>query len=310
MSGLSTREEDVADTLFVGSTHDHILFFTTRGRAFRLKGYRIPEAGRTAKGTNIINLLQLDNDEKVTAMLRVDEFTDEYYLTTVTEKGIIKRLQLSELVNIRRSGIRALGIDEDDRLISVMLTDGGSDILIGTRNGQAVCFNEQNVRPMGRAARGVIGIRLAADDWVIGACSPEKGQMVLTVTENGYGKMTPQEEFPRHNRGGKGVVLHNTTGKTGPVAALTVSDGVEDIILITSEGTVIRTAADSLRVCGRSSQGVIVMRTGEGERVVTLAKTEREDVDNPVDNMEDTVDNSAEDESDSEEENAGEDAYA
>jgi DNA gyrase subunit A len=296
VSGLTTREEDVADTLFVGSSHDNILFFTTRGRVFRLKGYRIPEAGRTAKGTNIVNLLQLDPEERVTSMQRVDGFTDEYYLTTVTEKGIVKRLRLPELANIRRNGIRAQGLDEDDRLVSVMLTTGGSDILIGTRSGLAVCFNEQKVRPMGRTARGVIGIRLEQGDRVMGACTPQKGQLVLTVTENGYGKLTPESDFPRHNRGGKGVVLHNVTAKSGPVAALTVSDGSEDILLITSEGTVIRTAADSLRICGRGSQGVIVMRTGEGERVVTLAKTEREeddeqdDVDNSVENVEESVD--------------------
>ena len=215
VSGLTTREEDVADTLFVGSSHDNILFFTTRGRVFRLKGYRIPEAGRTAKGTNIVNLLQLDPEERVTSMQRVDGFTDEYYLTTVTEKGIVKRLRLPELANIRRNGIRAQGLDEDDRLVSVMLTTGGSDILIGTRSGLAVCFNEQKVRPMGRTARGVIGIRLEQGDRVMGACTPQKGQLVLTVTENGYGKLTPESDFPRHNRGGKGVVLHNVTARAG-----------------------------------------------------------------------------------------------
>ncbi len=276
VSGITIREEDMVDTLFVGSTHDHILFFTSEGRVYRLKGYQIPEAGRTAKGTNIVNLLELEENERVTAMRRITSFDDDQYLVMVTRFGTVKRLELRELSNIRKAGLRALTLDEGDSLIRVLLTNGDEDVIIGTKKGLAVRFAEENVRVMGRTAAGVRGIRLEEGDEVVGAAVIKPGAYVLTVTENGYGKLTPEEEFPRHNRGGKGVVLHNLTEKTGGVAGLLVTGMANDLMLITSEGTMLRTPVDTIRVCGRSSQGVIVMRTQEGETVISLAVTEQE----------------------------------
>lgn len=284
VAGMTVRDEDVAETLFVGSTHDHILFFTSAGRVYRLKGYQIPEAGRTAKGTNIVNLLQLEENERVTAMRRIDEFDEDQYLVMVTRLGTVKRLALSDLTNIRRSGIRALTLDENDSLIRVLLTNGNEDIIIGTKKGQAVRFHEDRVRVMGRTAMGVRGIRLADDDEVVGAAVVQPGEYVLTVTELGYGKLTPEVDFPTHNRGGKGVLLHNLTEKTGSaVAGLLMTDLANDLMMITSEGTMIRTPVESIRICGRNSQGVIVMRTMEGETVISLALTEPEE-----DEMEDS----------------------
>ena len=292
VSGMSIREEDAAKTVFVASTHDEIIFFTTAGRAFRLKGYRIPEASRTARGTNLVNLLRLDPDEKVTVMHHCSEFGSDNYLTMVTANGTVKRLSLAEMRAIRPSGIRMITLDEGDRLINVLLTDGNSDILIGSKLGQSVRFRETDVRAMGRMAGGVRGIRLAEDDEVIGAVDIDDDSLLMTVTANGFGKITRGDEFPVHNRGGKGVVLHGVTDKTGTVSAMTVLSTADDIMLITSEGTVIRTSADTVRICGRPSQGVIVMRVQEGEEVIAMARLEA-DVENDVDNVENTEENPA-----------------
>ncbi len=293
VSGMSIREEDAAKTVFVASTHDEIIFFTTAGRAFRLKGYRIPEASRTARGTNLVNLLRLDPDEKVTVMHHCSEFGSDNYLTMVTANGTVKRLSLAEMRAIRPSGIRMITLDEGDRLINVLLTDGNSDILIGSKLGQSVRFKETDVRAMGRMAGGVRGIRLAEDDEVVGAVDIDDDSLLMTVTANGFGKITRGDEFPVHNRGGKGVVLHGVTDKTGTVSAMTVLSTADDIMLITSEGTVIRTSADTVRICGRPSQGVIVMRVQEGEEVIAMARLEA-DVENDVDNVENTEENPAE----------------
>ncbi len=277
VSGMTIREEDVADTLFVAGTHDYILFFTDAGRVFRMKGYQIPEAGRTAKGMNIVNLLQLDNGERVTTMLHVCENNEEdSFMFMVTKKGTVKRLSLEEIRSFRKSGLRVLSLNDDDQLIAVLPTNGSDEVLLGTKKGQAVRFKEEGVRPMGRTAAGVIGIRLEDDDEVIGAAVIDPTSYVLTITESGYGKLSEVEKFPVHNRGGKGVVMHQVTDKTGDVAGLMVCGSEGDIFLVTSEGTMIRTELDSIRICGRSSQGVIIMRTGEGEKVIGIASAPKE----------------------------------
>jgi DNA gyrase subunit A len=277
VAGMTIREEDVADTLFIGKTHDYMLFFTSFGRVFRLKGYQIPEAGRTAKGTNIINLLGIDKEERVTNMIHLDHEGGDEFLFMITRRGTVKRVALGEFANIRRSGLRALTLDEGDELISALLTSGGDDILIGTRGGRAACFCESAVRPMGRTAMGVIGIRLDEGDEVIGGAVLPPDSRVLTVSVNGYGKQTEESAFPRHNRGVRGVTLHDLTEKTGPLAGLLVTEAAGEIVLVTSLGTVIRTETDNIRVCGRISQGVRVMRTGEGEQVIGLAAVSREE---------------------------------
>ena len=277
VSGMTIREEDVADTLFVAGTHDYILFFTDAGRVFRMKGYQIPEAGRTAKGMNIVNLLQLDNGERVTTMLHVRADNEEdSFMFMVTKKGTVKRLSLEEIRSFRKSGLRVLSLNDDDQLIAVLPTNGSDEVLLGTKKGQAVRFREDGVRPMGRTAAGVIGIRLEDDDEVIGAAVIDPTSYVLTITESGYGKLSEVEKFPIHNRGGKGVVMHQVTDKTGDVAGLMVCGSEGDIFLVTSEGTMIRTELDSIRICGRSSQGVIIMRTGEGEKVIGIASAPKE----------------------------------
>ena len=292
VSGLTMREEDGVNTLFVSGTHDYILFFTDSGRVFRMKGYQIPEAGRTAKGTNIINLLPLDPDEKVTTMMNIGAADEDKFMVMVTKKGTVKRLAMSEIRSFRKSGLRVLTLDEDDRLINVLLTTGEDQVLIGTRFGQVSRFCETDARAMGRTAVGVIGIRLDEGDEVIGAAVAAEDKYVLTVSANGFGKLTPMDQFPTHNRGGKGVVLHQVTDKTGPVSGMIVAGEEEHVFLITSLGTTIRTELSSVRVCGRSSQGVILMRTQEGEEIISIAtaSVEDEDVDNEdkMDNPEST----------------------
>lgn len=215
VNAMTTREEDFTRGLFTASTHDTLLFFTTQGKVYKLKGYQVPEAGRAAKGTNIVNLLELDPEEKVTAMFPIREFSDDKYMVFVTRMGVIKRIVLSDLQNIRRGGLRALGLNEGDVVVDVRLTDGNENILIATHEGKAITFAEKEVRAMGRTAVGVRGIRLAEGDYVVSAARARKGAQVLSITENGYGKCTPVEEFSVHHRGGSGVMLHNLTEKTG-----------------------------------------------------------------------------------------------
>jgi len=287
ISAMTTREEDFAENLFIASTHDRILFFTNQGRLYNKKGYMVPEAGRTAKGMNIVNLLPLEPDEKVTAMIPVREFTDNEYLVMVTRKGTVKRIQLSALDTVRKGGIRALTIEEGDELISVRKTDGNQSIIIATRNGMAICFDENDIRPMGRNAGGVRGIKLDEGDYVIGAARARKGGTLLTITENGYGKRTYIEEYLRggdddrqpQRRGGKGLVNYRITEKTGPVAAVKVVDDSDDVIIISDDGTLIRMAAKDINIYSRATQGVRVMRVPEGSRVISAARLEREDPD-------------------------------
>ncbi len=279
VSAMSTREEDFAKDIFTASTHDTILFFSDRGKVYKLKGYQIPETGRSAKGMNIVNLLELESEEKITAMFAIKEFADDKFLFFVTRQGVAKRVVLSDLQNIRRAGLRALNLNEDDALVDVRLTDGEQNILIATHEGRAICFDENEVRAMGRTATGVRGIRLNEGDYVVGAARARKGAYVLSITENGYGKRTPVEEFTIHHRGGGGMMLHNLTEKTGLVAGIAVVDSDNDVMIITDDGVIIRTGCEEIRECGRGSQGVIVMRTSEDVKVISIARTDKQEED-------------------------------
>ncbi len=279
VKAMATREEDYVETVFTASSHAWILFFTSTGRVYRKKGYRIPEAGRAARGTNIINIIPTEPGEKVQAMLYVESLESEEYLFFVTAGGTVKRMRISELKNIRNVGIRALVMDEGDELIAVMRTEGGSNILIATQKGMAICFAESDVRPMGRTAMGVRGIHLREGDRVIGAAAAFEGGMVLSVTENGYGKRTPTEEYFRggeaQKRGGYGMKNYNITEKTGDVAAMRIVREDEDLLLVADDGVIIRTDIASISVYGRSTQGVRVMRVNEGAKLISIATTEK-----------------------------------
>lgn len=279
VNAMATREEDFVRSIFNASTHDNILFFSNLGKVYKLKGYQIPEAGRAAKGQNIINLLEIEPGEKITAMFPIREFTDDKYMVFVTKYGTIKRVVLSDLQNIRKVGLRALSLAEGDLLVDVRLTEGHENILIATHQGRAITFDETEVRAMGRQAAGVRGIRLAEGDYVVGAARARKGAQVLSVTENGYGKRTPVEDFSIHHRGGGGILLHGLTDKTGLVAGIAVVDPENDIMMITDDGVIIRTPVEDIRQCGRNSQGVIVMRTGEDVKVISIARTDKEEED-------------------------------
>ena len=276
---MATKDEDYVNTVFTASTHDNILFFTSKGRVFVKKGYTIPEAGRNARGTNIVNIIPVENGEapeKVSAMIRGRGFEEDKYLFFVTRNGTVKRMAQSALRNIRSNGIRALKLDEGDELIAVIPTDGGEEILIASHEGASVCFRETDVRPMGREAVGVRGIRLREGDYVVGADSTSAGEALLTITEKGYGKRTRVEEYSVHGRGGKGIKNYNITEKTGPIAAVRMVNPDDDILLITDDATIIRLAADSISLLSRATQGVRVMRLAAGSRVISLEKTERE----------------------------------
>ncbi|MGM9541985.1 MAG: DNA gyrase subunit A [Candidatus Limivicinus sp.] len=276
---MATKEEDYVETVFTASTHDYILFFTSKGRVFIKKGYTIPEAGRNARGTNIVNLIQIetgDNPEKVSAMIRGRGMDEDSYLVFVTRKGTVKRMQQSALKNIRSNGIRALTLEEGDELISVIPTTGDEDIIIATYNGMAASFNERDVRPMGRSAVGVRGIRLREGDFVVGAGSSSAGEHLLTITEKGYGKRTPIGEYTVRGRGSLGIKNYNVTEKTGKIADVKMVSSGDDILVISDDATIIRMAVDSISVLGRSTQGVRIMRLSEGSRVISIEKTERE----------------------------------
>ncbi len=275
---MTTKEEDFVRTVFTASTHDNILFFTSLGRVFIKKGYVIPEAGRTAKGTNIVNILQIENaeNEKISAMIAGRGLDEDSYLMFVTRQGTVKRMRQSELRNIRASGKKVITLEEGDELMSVFSTTGDEDILVASKNGMAVCFNENDVRPTGRTAVGVRGIRLKSGDCVVGAGSSAQGGQILTVTEKGYGKRTATEEYSSHSRGGVGVRNYNVTEKTGPVADVKIVNGDEDILLISDDGTIIRTPVDAISLLSRSTQGVRVMRLLPGSKVICIETTEKE----------------------------------
>ena len=285
VTGQTLREEDFVESVFSASTHDYLLFFTNRGRVHRRKGYQIPEAGRTAKGTNIVNILPLEAGERVTAGITVHEF-DEDYLLFVTKQGTVKRLELSALYTARKAGIRALTIAEDDELIAVLKTSGENNIILATAGGMAICFCETDVRVMGRDAAGVRGMALGAGDYIVGAGIAEPGKELLTVTQNGYGKRTALEEYLRgddagekraQSRGGKGLKNYNLTAKTGQVAGVAIVDDGDDVMLIENGGVLIRMAAADINTYKRDTQGVILMRLGEGNQVISVSRVDRED---------------------------------
>ena len=273
---MATKDEDFVDTVFTASTHDYILFFTSKGRVFVKKGYNIPEAGRNARGTNIINIIQTENGEKISAMIRGRGRDDDGYLVFVTKRGTVKRMEQSALKNIRSNGLRAIVLDEGDSLISVLQTTGEENIFIATYNGMAVCFNESDLRTLGRNAMGVRGIRLREGDWVVGAGNSLAGEAVLTITEKGYGKRTLLSEYSIHGRGGIGIKNYQVTDKTGGIADVKMVNPGEDILVISDDGTIIRMAVDHISVLGRSTQGVRIMRLAEGSRVISIERTERE----------------------------------
>ncbi|MBR5478636.1 MAG: DNA gyrase subunit A [Clostridia bacterium] len=277
IAGLKTREEDFVETLFIASSHDHILFFTNKGRLYRIKGYQIPESSRTAKGMNIVNLIPIEGDEKVTAMIPIHDFEEGKYLIMATKLGIVKRIELTRVQSARKAGIRAVTIGEGDELISVMLTDNEKQLMLATRNGMAIRFSEQDIRPTGRDSAGVYGIDLRADDYVVGAAVVEEGKTLLTVTENGYGKKTEIEEYRLQSRYGKGILNYNITEKTGKVAGVQMVDDNDDVMLISDDGIIIRMPAEGISVYSRVTQGVILMRVADDVHVISVASTEKEE---------------------------------
>jgi len=286
VNAQNLKDEDFVKSLNVASTHDHILFFTDRGKVHHRKGYQIPEAGRTARGTAIINVLPLEPEEKVTAMVITREFDENEFLVMVTAKGTVKRIPFIALNTRRKTGIRAITLDEDDQLVNVMRTLGDDHIVIATRGGMAICFHENDVRPMGRDAGGVRGIRLDAGDRVVGAEKAVEGKTLLTVTENGFGKRTALTEYLRtgpdgekiaQSRGGKGLKNYNITAKTGAVAGCCVVDETDDVMLIENGGVIIRVRAADINVYKRDVQGVIVMRIEEGNKLVSMERVPAEE---------------------------------
>ena len=277
ISGMATKEEDFVEHIFTTSTHNFILCFTNKGRMFKIKGYQIPEAGRTAKGMPIVNLLSLDSDEKVTATIPVREFDDESYLTMVTRMGTVKKTKLSEYNSNRSGGLNAIGLNEDDELIKVEITKGDNDVILGTHHGNAIRFNEQDVRPMGRTAHGVRGIRLRDGDFVVGACLVSEDSKLLVVSENGMGKRTEMDEYKIQSRGGKGIRTYKINDKTGNVAAIKAVTDENDIMLITSEGVIIRTGVEDISVLRRDTSGVKIMKLKDDVKVVSVAVVEKEE---------------------------------
>ncbi len=272
ITGISTREEDFVKQIFTASTHDTILFFSNKGKLYRLKGYEIPEAGRTAKGTAIVNLLRLDNGEKISAIIPITNFEDGKYLLMGTKNGIIKKTKLSEYDSARKSGLLAITLKENDELIDVRLTDGEDNIVLVTSKGMSITFDEKDVRPIGRSAQGVIGMKIDNDDFVIGMESIISGSnaTLLAITENGFGKRTELEEYRVQNRGGRGVITYKVTPKTGCIVGIRIAKGNEDVMIITDKGTIIRLKVEEISILGRSTQGVTLMRTNDGGKIVSI----------------------------------------
>ena len=293
VNAMATREEDYAEVLFAASSHDNILFFSSFGKVYLLKGYQIPETSRTAKGTNLVNLLTLENGETISAMFSVPEeqYDEKHYLFFTTERGIVKRVCLADMTHIRKTGLRALSLNEGDRLIDVRLTDDTQDMLLITAKGRGIRFHESEVRAMGRSAVGVKGIELEEDDRVIGGVRARPEGEVLTITENGFGKRTPVEDYSIHHRGGKGILAHALSDATGHIAGCAVVDDDNDVLIITDDGVMIRTDVGDIRLCGRNSKGVIVMRTGDNVHVNAITRVDKEPEEEPA---EDEVTESAE----------------
>lgn len=272
ITGISTREEDFVKQIFTASTHDTILFFSNKGKLYKLKGYEIPEGGRTAKGTAIVNLLRLDNGEKISAVIPISNFADGKYLLMATKNGLIKKTALTEYNSAKKTGLLAITLKEDDELIDVRLTDGEDNVVLVTKKGLSITFDEKDVRPVGRSAQGVIGIRLDNDDDVIGMESIISGSKatLLAITEDGFGKRTELDEYRVQNRGGRGVITYKVTPKTGNIVGIRIANGNEDVMLITDKGTIIRLKVEEISVLGRATQGVTLMRTNDGGKVVSI----------------------------------------
>lgn len=277
IQGMSTHEDDFVEHLVATSTHDTLLFFTNTGKVYRSKGYEVPEYGRTAKGIPIINLLGIESQEQVNAVINLSEFTDDSYLFFTTKHGVVKRTTLSQFAKIRQSGLRAVELRENDELISVQMTDGSKNMIIATKHGQSIYFPEENIRVMGRTAAGVRGIRLREDDEVIGMEVLEDDEKVLVVTEKGYGKQTPASQYPLRNRGGMGVKTVTITEKNGNLVAMKTVTGEEDLMLMTVSGVLIRFEIDTVSQTGRSAMGVKLIRLDEDEKVATVAKVPKEE---------------------------------
>ncbi len=279
ITGISTRADDFVTEIFTASTHDTILFFSNKGKLYRLRGYEIPEAGRTAKGTAIVNLLSLDPGEKITAVIPISNFAEGKYLLMATQKGFIKKTALTEYNSARKTGLQAITLKEEDELIAVRLTDGQDNVVLVTEDGMSITFSEQDVRPMGRTAQGVIGIKLGDGDKVIGMESIVAGAnaTLLAITEHGFGKRTDLDEYRVQNRGGRGVITYKVTQKTGKLVGIRVTDDSNDIMMITDTGTIIRISVKDVSVLGRSTQGVTLMRTNDGGKVVSIELVEPED---------------------------------
>ncbi|OPZ89278.1 MAG: DNA gyrase subunit A [Firmicutes bacterium ADurb.Bin419] len=268
--------------MFTTSTHDYILFFTNKGKVYRLKTYEIPEAGRQAKGTAIVNLLQLDQEEKVTTVIPLKEYKEGLYLLLATKNGVVKKTDLMEYDHIRKGGLTAVSLRENDELIDVRLTDGTKDILLVTRNGMSIRFNEEDVRPLGRVSQGVRGIKLDDDDVVIGMGAFIEDTSLLVVTERGFGKRTELEEYKVQTRGGKGILTYRVTEKTGKIAGMKLVNEKDDIMMISSDGTIIRINVKDISILGRATQGVTLMRMDEQVYLVGVARIANEDEDEDV----------------------------
>lgn len=293
VSGMSRREEDVATEMFVINSHDYVLFFTDKGRVYRLKCYEVPEGSRQSKGMNIANLLPIASDEKVTSMIRVPEFDEDKYLVMVTRQGIVKRISLNAYNTARKGGLIALELNEGDELAWVRLTDGNQQVVVATKNGLAIRFEETDVRPMGRQARGVKAISLREGDCVVGMCVVTNDDLILTASETGFGRISNVSDYRLQSRGGKGITNYHTE-KYGNVAAVSVVELTDDIIIISQEGVIIRIAADTVRICNRPSKGVTLMRIGENDKVVTVARAPHEDSSKEETSEEVSEDNTAE----------------
>ena len=279
ITGIATREGDFVKQIFTSSTHDLILFFTNKGKLYKLKGYEVPEAGRTAKGTAIVNLLRLDAGEKVSAVIPIQNFAEGKYLLMATKNGLIKKTSLLEYDSGKKTGLLSITLKDNDELISVELTDGQDNVVLVTRKGLCITFEEKEVRPIGRISQGVIGIRIDEDDEVIGMESIVAGSKstLLAITENGFGKRTELDEYRVQLRGGKGVITYKITPKTGELVGVKIADETQDVMLITDTGTIIRMNVSEISVLGRSTQGVTLIRTNDGGKVVSVEIIDKED---------------------------------
>lgn len=280
ITGLSTREEDFVERLFITSTHHYILFFTNKGRVYRMKAYQVPEAGRQAKGTAIVNLLELSSEEKVSAVIPIAEYKEGLYLTMATRNGVVKKTNLMEYDNIRKGGLAAVTLRENDELIDVRLTDGNQDIMLVTRNGMSIRFRESDARPLGRVSQGVKGITLEESDYVVGMATSMPDSTLLVVTENGFGKRTELDEYKIQSRGGKGILTYRVTEKTGKIAGIRLVNETDEIMLISADGTIIRLKVNNISILGRATQGVTLMRVSEGNHVVSIARIETDNGEN------------------------------